>query len=39
MLQEKASSTIKLNFKWRIGPPNERKSFIGARTSFIAKAN
>jgi hypothetical protein len=39
MLQKRASSTIKLNFKWRIGPPNRRKFFIGARTRFIAKAN
>jgi hypothetical protein len=39
MLQKKASSTIKLNFKWRICPPNGRKKFIGARTRIIAKAN
>jgi hypothetical protein len=39
MLQKRVSSTIKLNFKWRIGPPNGRKNFIGARTRFIAKAN
>jgi hypothetical protein len=39
MLQERASSTIKLNFKWRIFPPCEREIFIGARTRFIAKAN
>ncbi len=36
--QVKVSSPIKLNFKWRIGPPNGRKILIGARTRFIAKA-
>ena len=30
MLQIRVSSTIKLNFKWRIVPPNGRKTFIGA---------
>jgi len=39
MLQVRVSSTIKLNFKWRIVPPNGRKIFIGARSRFIAKAN
>lgn len=39
MLHERVSSTIKLNFKWRIVPPNGREIFIGARTRFIAKAN
>jgi len=34
----KVSSPIKLNFKWRIFPPNGRKILIGARTRFIAKA-
>jgi len=39
MLQIRVSSTMKLNFKWRIGPPNGREILIGARTRFIAKAN
>jgi hypothetical protein len=37
--QVKVSSPIKLNFKWRILPPNGRKILISARTRFIAKAN
>jgi len=36
--QLKVSSPIKLNFKWRILPPNGRKVFIGARAKLIAKA-
>jgi hypothetical protein len=39
MLQIRVSSTMKLNFKWRIVPPNGREIFIGARTRLIAKAN
>lgn len=39
MLQKRVSSTIKLNFNWRIFPPCGREIFIGARTRFIAKAN
>jgi hypothetical protein len=37
--QLKVSSPIKLNFKWRILPPDGREIFIGARARFIAKAN
>jgi hypothetical protein len=37
--QLKVSSPMKLNFKWRIHPPNGRKKHIGARARFIAKAN
>jgi len=36
---EQVSSPKKLNFNWRIFPPNGRKDFIGARTKLIAKAN
>jgi hypothetical protein len=38
ILPIRVSSTIKLNFKWRIVPPSGREIFIGARTRFIAKA-
>jgi hypothetical protein len=37
--QVNVSSPIKLNFKWRITPPNGRKIYIGARARFVAKAN
>jgi hypothetical protein len=37
-LQIRVSSPMKLNFKWRISPPDGRKITISARTSFIAKA-
>jgi hypothetical protein len=33
-----SSSPTKLNFKWRILPPNGRRRVIGARARFIAKA-
>lgn len=36
--QLRVSSPIKLNFKWRIAPPNGRENLVGARTRFIAKA-
>jgi hypothetical protein len=39
MLHITVSSIMKLNFKWRICPPNGREILIGARTRFIAKAN